>query len=274
MRIDSHQHFWKFDPARDAWISEDMKIIQRDFFPEDLKTILSENKIEGCVSVQADQSETETNLLLSHANENDFIKGVVGWVDLRSSDLLKRLEYFSQFQKLKGFRHIVQAEPIGFLRGEQFSKGINALKDFNFTYDILIYPHQLEDTHWLVNEYPNQKFVLDHLAKPAIKRNEIKEWSESIKKLSLCSNVWCKLSGMVTEADWKSWNKKDFAPYLEVVINSFGANRVMYGSDWPVCLVAARYEEQLGIVESFIESFSDTEKQLIMGENAITFYNL
>jgi L-fuconolactonase len=274
MRIDSHQHFWKFDPVRDSWINEEMKIIQRDFFPENLKPILSQNKIEGCVSVQADQSEIETNFLLSHANENDFIKGVVGWVDLRSNDLLKRLEYFSQFQILKGFRHIAQAEPIGFLRGEQFSKGINALKDFNFTYDILIYPHQLEDALWLVNEHPHQKFVVDHLAKPTIKNKEIEKWSTLMKELSLCSNVWCKLSGMVTEADWKSWNKKDFAPYLEVVINSFGANRVMYGSDWPVCLVAARYEEQLGIVESFIESFSDTEKQLIMGENAITFYNL
>ncbi|MCU0369186.1 MAG: amidohydrolase family protein [Cyclobacteriaceae bacterium] len=274
MRIDSHQHFWKFDPVRDSWINEEMKIIQRDFFPENLKPILSQNKIEGCVSVQADQSETETNFLLNHANEHDFIKGVVGWVDLRSNDLLKRLEYFSQFQKLKGFRHIVQAEPIGFLRGDQFSKGINALKDFNFTYDILIYPNQLEDALWLVNEHLNQKFVVDHLAKPTIKNKEIEKWSTLMKELSLCSNVWCKLSGMVTEADWKSWNKKDFAPYLEVVINSFGANRVMYGSDWPVCLVAARYEEQLGIVESFIESFSDTEKQLIMGENAITFYNL
>jgi L-fuconolactonase len=273
-RIDSHQHFWKFDPVRDSWINDEMKVIQRDFLPADLAPLLEKNKIDGCVAVQADQSEHETTFLLALASANDIIKGVVGWVDLRSEKLNDRLEYFSSFKKLKGFRHIAQVEPAGFLRGEVFSKGIAAIKDFNFTYDILIYPHQIQDAIWLVNKHPDQKFVVDHLAKPVIREKEFTSWSAHMKELASFNNVSCKLSGMVTEAIWNRWTNDDFRPYLDFIVDHFGTTRVMYGSDWPVCLLAASYEKQLNIIEEYLQSFSTSEKHKIMGENAIRFYNL
>ncbi len=273
-RIDSHQHFWKFDPIRDSWITDDMKVIQRDFLPDDLAPVLHENKIDGCVSVQADQSEKETEFLLNLSTTNNFIRGVVGWVDLRSPQLHERLQYYSGFKKLKGFRHIAQAEPIGFLRRPDFSLGIRALNDYHFTYDILIYPHQIADAIWLVKQHPNQKFVVDHLAKPVIRDKEFTNWSTDMKELSSFTNVYCKLSGMVTEAIWNRWTMNDFKPYLDFVLQHFGINRVMYGSDWPVCLVAAAYQNQLGIIEEYLHSFSSSEKDKIMGENAIQFYNL
>jgi L-fuconolactonase len=274
IRIDSHQHFWKFDPIRDSWITDDMKVIQRDFLPEDLAPVLHENKINGCVSVQADQTEQETQFLLSLSARYDFIKGVVGWVDLRSAKLMERLEYFSSFKKLKGFRHVAQAEPIGFLRSPDFSQGIQKLKAYRFTYDILIYPHQLADATWLVKQHPDQKFVVDHLAKPVIRQGEIASWSAGMKELASSPNVYCKLSGMVTEARWHQWKMSDFKPYLDFVTQHFGINRVMYGSDWPVCLVSAAYQNQLGIIEEYLQAFSSSEKAKIMGENAIQFYNL
>jgi L-fuconolactonase len=273
-RIDSHQHFWKFDPVRDSWITDDMKVIQRDFLPSDLAPILKENKIDACVAVQADQSENETQFLIDLASTNDFVKGVVGWVDLRSELLDQRLQYFSDFKKLKGFRHIAQGEPLGFLRGVAFSKGISALTKFNFTYDILIYPHQIQDAIGLVSKHPDQKFVIDHLAKPVIREKEFTHWASQMKELASFKNVFCKISGMVTEAVWGQWTNDDFRPYLDFVMNHFGTARVMYGSDWPVCLVAATYEKQLSIVNEYLQSFSDSEKHKIMGENAIRFYNL
>jgi L-fuconolactonase len=273
-RIDSHQHFWKYNAARDAWITNEMKIIQRDFLPEDLAPILGNNKIDGCVSVQADQSENETKFLLELASTNDFIKGVVGWVDLRSPQLHERLQFYASNKKLKGFRHIAQAEPAGFLRKEEFSNGIGALKHFNFTYDILIYPHQIEDAIWLVKQHPEQKFVVDHLAKPVIREKEFTNWSAQMKDLASFNNVNCKISGMVTEAVWDRWTPKDFKPYLDFILHHFGTARVMYGSDWPVCLVAASYEKQLTIIEEYLQPFSQFEKHQIMGENTRRFYNL
>ncbi len=273
-RIDSHQHFWKYDAVRDSWITDDMKVIQRDFFPSDLSPVLSENKIDGCVSVQADQSEQETHFLLSHADQSSFIKGVVGWVDLCSQDLEQKLVSYSRFQKLKGFRHVVQGEPDGFLLQKDFVKGIKRLIDFNFTYDILVYSRQLEEVLEFLNKFPNQKFVIDHIAKPTIKTREINAWKKNMALISNFENVYCKLSGMVTEADWKNWKAEDLTPYLDHVLESFGPKRLMYGSDWPVCLVAASYPRQLAVVENFISHLSAHEKENIMGGNAIRFYNL
>jgi L-fuconolactonase len=274
LQIDSHQHFWKFNPVRDAWITEEMKVIQRDFYPTDLVPLLKQNGIDGCVSVQADQSEEETVFLLQHANENNFIKGVVGWVDLQSKNASHRISHFANFKKLKGFRHVAQAESNGFLVSQNFLHGIRLLKNFNLTYDILIYPHQLEDALELVNKFPNQKFVIDHIAKPVIRNREFEHWAKYMLELSACANVFCKLSGMVTEANWKSWTYHDLIPYMDCVVENFGANRVMYGSDWPVCLLAASYEQQLSVVQNYITNFTSSEKQQIMGENAIRFYNL
>ncbi|WP_223552125.1 amidohydrolase [Aestuariivivens sp. NBU2969] len=274
MRIDAHQHFWIYDPVRDAWIDDSMAVIRRDFLPKDLAPILKSNSIDGCVAVQADQSETETNFLLSCAAQNPFIKGIVGWVDLRSEKVEDRLAYFSQSKSFKGVRHIVQAEANDFMLGKAFQNGISKLEKFNLTYDILVFPPQLKATMILVNKFPNQKFVVDHIAKPYIKDGKIDDWQADIKELAKADNVYCKVSGMVTEADWKDWKTSDFKAYIDVIFETFGTDRVLYGSDWPVCLLAAQYEQQLNIVNEYVKSFSVEEQSKIMGQNAVRFYNL
>ena len=273
--IDSHQHFWKYNPVNHAWISDDMKVIQRDFLPSDLLPILQANKIDGCVSVQADQIEEETNFLLELSDNQDFIKAVVGWVDLRADNIFERLEHYSQFKKLKGFRHIVQGENDSeFMLRPQFKNGIAELGMYDFTYDILIYHHQLEQANQFVKLFPEQKFVLDHIAKPDIKSGEYALWQTNIKKLALHQNIYCKISGMVTEGEWKDWKISDFKIYLDTVVKAFGTDRLMYGSDFPVCLLAATYEEQLNIVQAYFSEFTTLEKKKIMGENAVKFYGL
>jgi L-fuconolactonase len=272
--IDSHQHFWKFNPVRDSWITEKMSTIQRDFLPDDLAPILKENNVDGCVAVQADQSEQETIFLLELAAKNDFIKGVVGWVDLKSEKIKDKLSFYTRFPKLKGFRHIVQAEPDGFLLQKNFIAGIHSLREYNFTYDILVYARQLDEVILFVQKFPDQKFVLDHIAKPSIKKKEFEQWAKRISVLADFQNVHCKISGMVTEADWKNWKPIDFKPYLDFVFNAFGAHRLMYGSDWPVCLVAASYKQQIAIVNEYVSKLSVDEKEMVMGGNAIRFYNL
>jgi L-fucono-1,5-lactonase len=275
MRIDSHQHFWKFDPVRDSWITDDMKVIQKDFFPRDLQAVLRKNKFDGSVVVQSEQSENENKFQLKNAEENDFIKGVVGWIDLQGWDIEERLIYYSSFKKMKGFRHVLQGESDrSFMLKPAFMNGISKLEKFDFTYDILIYADQLKYLPEFVGAFMNQRFVIDHLAKPGIKNKEINEWKNEIKKIARFENVYCKISGMVTEGDWKSWRQEDFIPYLDVVIEAFGPDRIMYGSDWPVCLVAASYEHVLGIVEEYFSSFSEAEQELFFGKNAIQFYNL
>ena len=274
MRIDAHQHFWKYNPVRDAWMTEEMSVIRKDFLPGDLQAVLLKNNMDGCVAVQAAQSEEETEFLLGLAYQNAFIKGVVGWVNLRNPNLREHLSWFSQFKVLKGFRHIVQNEPDGFLLDKNFIRGIAELSNHNFTYDILIYPHQLKETIEFLSHFPNQKFVIDHLAKPYIKSGKIDDWKRDVSLCASFENVTCKLSGLVTEAHWKSWKASDFTPYLDIVLSQFGPKRLLYGSDWPVCMLAASYEEQLNLIEDYITALSDSEKTAIMGENANHFYNL
>ena len=272
--IDAHQHFWKYSPVKDAWITDDMKIIQRDFLPEDLAPVLASNGIEGCVAVQADQSEEETRFLLSLADKHDFIQGVVGWIDLRADNLAERLTYFSKYKKLKGFRHILQGAPAGFMLDPEFIQGVKTLADFNFTYDLLVYHNQLLEAIEFVKQLPEVKIVIDHLAKPSIRTADIAAWKRDIASIATFKNVHCKLSGMVTEADWKNRKADDFIPYLDVLFDAFGAGRILYGSDWPVCLVAASYQQQLSIAQTYLSTFSEHEKLLVMGENARKFYNL
>lgn len=272
MKIDSHQHFWKYDPVRDAWIDESMEAIQRDFLPKDLRPKLQKNGVDGCISIQADQSEKETHFLLDLADKYDFIKGVVGWVDLKSPEIDERLEYFSQFPKLKGFRHIIQAEPDGFMTDEIFIRNVNKLQLHQLSYDILIFENQLNETIQFVQRLPEVRLVIDHIAKPVIKESSFEQWATYMKKLASYQNVHVKLSGMVTEADWDHWQKKDFEPYIETCLEHFGADRLMFGSDWPVCLLAAGYDEVVGIVEDFIVGLSETEREDIMGKTAQKFY--
>jgi L-fuconolactonase len=274
LRIDAHQHFWKFDPIRDNWITDEMSFIRKDFFPPDLQVILRQNKFDGSVVVQSDQSEEENEFQLKNA-ENDFVKGVVGWVDLQSAEVEERLAHHHSFKKMKGFRHVLQGEvDRGFMLTPAFMDGIGKLEKFGFTYDILIFPDQLKFIPQFVATFPNQKFVIDHIAKPDIKNKDIKEWKREITEVASHENVHCKISGLVTEADWKNWKNEDFRPYLDVVVNAFGIQRVMYGSDWPVCLVAASYKEVLNIVEQYFSSFSQNEQRLFFGGNAVQFYHL
>ena len=275
MTIDSHQHFWKYNTQTHDWITDEMSVIQRDFLPSDLEPILKLNNIDGCVAVQADQSEAETDFLLGLAEKNSFIKGIVGWVDLLADDVYESLERYAEFKKIKGFRHIVQSESDSeFMLRPKFKNGITELGAYDFTYDILIYHFQLEQAINLVKLFPDQKFVIDHIAKPDIKSGEYAEWQINIKKIALHQNVYCKVSGMVTEGEWKGWKTSDFKIYLDTVVKAFGTDRLMYGSDWPVCLVAGNYEEQLNIVQEYFSSFSTLEKKKIMGGNAIKFYGL
>ncbi|MBI1226505.1 MAG: amidohydrolase family protein [Bacteroidetes bacterium] len=269
MVLDTHVHFWQFDPIRDAWIDESMQVIRRDFMPSDLEPELIANSITGCIAVQADQSETETHFLLQLAENHDFVKKVVGWVDLCSPVISERLEFFSQYEKLAGFRHIVQGEAdMNFLLRKDFCQGITALEQHGFTYDILIFPHQLGAVLELVRRFPNQKFVIDHLAKPYIKDGFYDGWATLMREIAKHENVYCKVSGMVTEADWQGWKQEDFVPYLDLVMEAFGTERLMFGSDWPVCLLGGNYGDVIGIAKRY---FSEGEWNTL-SENGDIFY--
>ena len=272
--IDSHVHFWKYNKLKDAWITDEMKLLQNDFLPQHLKPVLRENKIDGVIAVQANQSENETNFLLKLSNENAIIKGIVGWVDLQNESLENKLLYYSKYNIIKGFRHIVQGEPDGFLQNKRFLNGIKALQFLGFTYDILIYENQLKEAIEFVNKFPGQKFIIDHCAKPSIKNNRIKEWRSMINEIAKNKNVYCKLSGLITEAEWAMWNEKDFYPYLDVVFEVFGTDRLLFGSDWPVMLLSGTYSKWKNLLENYMNIFSKQEKQKVFDKNAIKFYNL
>lgn len=275
MRVDSHQHFWHYQPIRDAWITDEMAVLKRDFAPEDLLPEFRANGIDAGVAVQADQSENETRFLLDLAEKHRQIAGVVGWVNLLNEKVEERLEHFSQSRKLRGFRHIVQAEPDDrFLMRKEFLRGVRMLARFGFTYDILIYARHLAVANQFVQQFPEQKFVVDHIAKPRIKAHEIDDWSRGIRAIAQHPNVWCKLSGLVTEADWKHWKPDDFRPYLDVAFEAFGVDRLMFGSDWPVCLLGGNYRAVKAILDDYTQSFSAVEKEKIFGRNAVRFYGL
>jgi len=274
MKIDAHQHFWKYDPDEHGWITPDMRAIRRDFLPKDLLPVLQANGMAGCVAVQVDQTEAETNYLLDLADHYSFIKGVVGWVDFRAADLPDRLHHFSSFEKLKGFRHIVQAEPEDFLVQPSFIQGVRQLATFGFTFDILIYPNQLNAALYFVEQLPEVTFVLNHLAKPYISRKEMEPWATATKKIGSFPNVNCKVSGLVTEADWSNWTYEDFVPYLDVVFSSFGTDRLLFGSDWPVCLLATDYPSVKKILLTYLNTYTEEEKTAVFGENACRVYGL
>jgi L-fuconolactonase len=275
MVIDAHQHFWRFNPVRDAWITDEMSVIRRDFLPCDLEPELEANGVDATIAVQADQSEAETEFLLGLAEGNRRIAGVVGWLDLRSPEVENRLEHFSRFKKLRGVRHVAQAEADDrFLVRPDFVRGVGLLQSFGLTYDILIYPRQLRAAIELVGKLPEQRFVVDHIAKPEIKAKKIDPWAAQIRKIAGNPNVYCKLSGMVTEADWQKWEPEAFERYLDVVFDAFGAERLMFGSDWPVCLVAATYSQVENIVESYVDRHAPNAKAGILGDNAVRFYGI
>lgn len=275
MKIDAHQHFWHYTPATHDWITSDMAVLQRNYLPEHLQPELQKAGFAGCVAVQAAQTETETEFLLQLAAEHTFIKGVVGWVDLRAGNAAQRLAYFAKNPFLKGIRHIVQSEPDdAFLLQPAFLRGMVHLQPLGLTYDILIYPKHLTIVEKFVRHFPEQKFVLDHLAKPFIKAGALQPWAEDLKKLARHPHVSCKLSGLVTEADWHLWQPADLNPYLAVVLDAFGPDRLLIGSDWPVCRLAGEYEPIMAVVQDFIGGLSPAEQAKILGNNAVQIYNL
>lgn len=275
MVIDSHQHFWKYEPVKHDWIDDDMSVIRRDFLPSDLAKVFQENSIDGCVAVQADQTLEETDFLIDLASINNFIKGIVGWVDLRAENIENVLEKYSTDKIVKGFRHIVQVEADhNFLLRPNFSRGISFLEKHNFTYDILVFPHQLGSVLDFVKKFPNQKFVINHIAKPYIKDGYFEGWATMMTAIGKYENIYCKMSGMVTEADFNTWTPEQIHPYMDAALEAFGGKRTLFGSDWPVCLVAGNYTKIKKLTTDFISQLSQIEQNSIMGNNAIEFYNL
>ena len=274
MRIDSHQHFWRFNPAEYGWMKSDWPI-RRDFLPVDLEPELRARNLDSCVAVQARQSLAESRWLLELAERASIIHGVVGWVDLRSTRVAKELEEFAQHPKFVGVRHVVQDEPDDqFMLREDFQRGIAALNDFGLTYDLLIFPRQLPAAVTLAQNFPEQPFVLDQLAKPPIRDGALEPWGEQIRQLAKLPNVACKVSGLVTEANWHHWRADDFKPYLEVVFEAFGPDRLMFGSDWPVCLLAGSYESVFRLVQNYARQLGADTEAKFFGLNAARFYGL
>lgn len=274
MTIDAHHHFWHYSPVEYDWIGDEMSAIRRDFLPSDLEAAIREAGVEGVVSVQARQSIAETEWLLSMASENDFIRGVVGWVPLQSAWLERILEPYLAHPKFKGVRHVVQGEPDGFLAGTNFNVGIDLLRVFNLVYDVLAVERQLPQVIEFVDRHPDQRFVLDHIAKPLIKDNILEPWASQMRDLARRDNVWCKLSGLVTEADYGAWTPQQLRPYFETLLGAFGPRRLMFGSDWPVCLVACDYTRWARLVRDWVAPLSSDEQASILGRTATQVYGL
>jgi L-fuconolactonase len=275
MNIDAHQHFWIYDPAEYGWIDDSMPALRHDFLPHDLQPELERNNFQGCVAVQARQTLEETRWLLRLAEQNPFILGVVGWVDLRSPQLRHDLAALAKNPKLVGVRHVVQGESDDrFLLQPDFLRGIAALEEFDLAYDILIYPKHLPVATEFVSRFPRHRFVLDHLAKPFIKQASLQPWVTQIKHLASFPNVFCKLSGLVTEADWQHWTPEHLTPYLDSAFDCFGVERLMIGSDWPVCTLAANYMRTMDVVKNYMEDFAENDRAAVMGGNAAKFWKL
>jgi L-fuconolactonase len=275
VRIDSHQHFWRYTPAEYAWIDDSLAALRRDFLPSDLRREMDVAAVDACVAVQARQTLEETRWLLELAGTHPFVAGVIGWIDLQADDAAGQLELFVDHPKLLGLRHIVQGEPDDrFMLRPAFCRGISLLEDRDLTYDILIYPKHLPVAAEFVSRFPRQRFVLDHLAKPQIRSREIRDWEKGIRALAAFPNVFCKLSGLVTEADWTRWTPEDIRPCLDVAFDGFGARRLLAGSDWPVCTVAADYRRTIALVDDYMNERPAAERDAVMGDNAARLWRL
>lgn len=276
MYIDAHHHLWSYNPVEYDWIDESMAVLKKDFLISELEKTLHHNGFSSSVAVQARQSMEETLWLLALAHQTDLIKGVVGWIDLKSAALSQQLDELAAYKKLVGFRHVIQGEEDpAFMQNTDFIRGLKLIADKGYRYDLLIYAHQLPAAAKMLEQVPNLHVVIDHIAKPDIKsKTDFTFWHDGMETLAKHSNCYCKLSGMVTEANWLSWENSDFLPYMETVWKLFGQQRIMFGSDWPVCLVAADYQQVKQLVLDFISTHGPETNKLIMGENAKRFYQL
>lgn len=272
--IDSHHHFWRYSPEEYDWIDDSLAALRRDFLPEDLKPLLDAAGIDGCIAVQVRQSIEETRFMLGLAKANPWIRGVVGWVDLRSEDCASQLDCFRDDPRLIAIRHIAQAEADDFLLGEAFGRGIAELAAHDLAYDLLVFPRQLEAAIGLVSAHPDQRFVLDHLAKPDLRGGDLGDWATSVQRLAQAPNVACKLSGLATEADWQNWTPDTLRPAFATVLDAFGPDRLLFGSDWPVCLSAVTYARWFDTASAWLEDLTTTEKAAILGGNTARWYRL
>lgn len=275
-RIDSHQHLWHYDPVHHTWMTDEMAALKRDYLPEELAPLLEAAGFQGTIAVQARQTIEETEFLLALADRHPgLVKGVVGWVDLRSGALRAQLERFARHPRLVGVRHVVHDEPDDeFMLRPEFRRGIAQLREFGLTYDLLLFPRHLKVAVTLVDEFPDQPFVLDHIAKPAIRDGLLSPWQEDLRRLADRPHVFCKLSGMVTEAKWKGWRPEDFRPYLDVVTDAFGPERLMIGSDWPVCTLSGDYLATMGVVTDYALGLPRDARDAILGGTCARFYRL
>lgn len=275
MPLDAHVHFWRYAPATHPWIDDSMASLRRDFLPADLAPLLRTAGLDGCVAVQAQQNVAETEWLLRLAGEHPFIRGVVGWVDLCAENAADELRRLAVNPRLRGVRHIVQDEPDDrFLLRADFGRGLAALAPLGLTYDILVYARQLPAAIDVVERFPAQRFVLDHLGKPDVRGGGLEAWRGQLRRLSRAPNVWCKLSGLVTEADWAAWTPAELIPYLDVALDCFGPSRLMIGSDWPVCTLAASHERAVALVADRIATLAAGERAAILGGTAAAFYGV
>lgn len=268
--IDSHQHFWRYDAAQYAWIDDSMGALRRDFLPPEARRVMMAAGVDGTIAVQAQQSEQETDWLLDLADADPFIRGVVGWVDLAADDAERELERFAAEPRIVGIRHVVQAEPAGFMDRADFRRGVAAVGRHDLVYDILIYERQMAEAARFAAALPNQRFVLDHFGKPDVRGGSIAEWRRGLQALAALPQVWCKLSGLVTEADWQAWTPAQLRPYFDTALEAFGPARLMFGSDWPVCEVAATYEQ---VVEAMTAILGGRPAE-IFGGTAVRAYGL
>lgn len=274
-RIDAHQHFWRYSAENYAWITTDMEVLRRDFLPVDLEPLLHERRLESCVAVQARQDLQETRWLLELTESAPMIAGVVGWVDLQSPQVGEQLAELAVHPRLVGIRHVVQDEPNDrFLDEVDFRRGVAKLREFDLNYDLLIYPRQLPAAIDFVRAFPDQPMVLDHLAKPEARTEVFEPWASQLAELSRAENLFVKLSGLITEAEWEKWKPEALRRYLDHALESFGPHRVMFGSDWPVCLLAGSYDQVFELIDDFAAALSTDEREALFGGNAARFYGL
>jgi L-fuconolactonase len=277
-RIDAHHHLWQYTPEEYGWINEQMGVLRRDFLAGDLKPLLDLAGISGAIAVQARQDLEETRWLLTLANEPGnagWMKGVVGWAPIASPEFPETLATLRQSTRLKGLRHVIQDEPDDqFILSPAFNRGIRLLRDTGLVYDILVHARHLPQTLQFVDMHPDQSFVLDHCAKPSVAAGELAPWSAHMRELAKRPNVCCKLSGLVTEADWRHWTPASLEPYWSVVLDAFGPTRLLFGSDWPVSLLASSYQRWADTVAEWTAPLSESERSATWGGTADRIYSL
>lgn len=275
MKLDAHQHFWEYNPQEYPWMKAGSEALKTNYLPKDLKPLLDSIGFDGCISVQARQMTKETDWLLGLAREHDFIKGVVGWVDLCSEEVGNQLESYKNQKMFLGVRHVLEDEPDDdFMLQESFKRGLSLLADYGLTYDLLIKPRHIQNAIKIVEEFPQQPFVVDHIAKPLVKDGILSPWREDIRELANHKDLYCKVSGITTLAAWGAWTAEQFTPYLDVIFDAFGPDRLMIGSDWPPSTLSGEYAKVMGIVIEYCRQFDAATQDKVLGGNCADFYGV